>query len=44
MDFLSGVSAKLFNYSEQQTGAGSLPCYFNVNTPQDYSRLLTAKI
>jgi molybdenum cofactor guanylyltransferase len=44
MDFLSGVSAKLFPYNEQDAGAGTLPSYFNVNTPQDYSRLLTAKI
>lgn len=42
MDFLAQVNAKLFPYADQQGTGESLPPYFNVNTPQDYSELLTA--
>lgn len=38
VDFLTGINAKLFPY---QDASPQLPAYFNVNTPQDYSRLLT---
>lgn len=41
-DFLDGINAQLFRYDPARYGAGgNLPAYFNVNTPQDYSRLLT---
>lgn len=41
-DFLSGINAQLFQYDAARYGArGDLPAYFNVNTPQDYSRLIT---
>jgi molybdopterin-guanine dinucleotide biosynthesis protein A len=43
MDFLNGINAKLFKY-EDRPSPGTLPAYFNVNTPQDYSRLLTTGI
>jgi molybdopterin-guanine dinucleotide biosynthesis protein A len=41
-DFLAGVNAQLFAFdAERYSSGGALPPYFNVNTPQDYSRLLT---
>lgn len=41
-DFLNGINAQLFRFDAQRYAAqGALPPYFNVNTPQDYSRLLT---
>lgn len=40
-DFLKGISAQLFQYDSIKMQKGRLPAYFNVNTPQDYSRLLT---
>jgi molybdopterin-guanine dinucleotide biosynthesis protein A len=39
MDFLKGIEAKLFQIKDADGGV--LPPYFNVNTPQDYSRLIT---
>lgn len=39
-DFLSGLNSVTFDL-EEETKEGSLPPYFNVNTPQDYSRLVT---
>lgn len=44
MDFLAGVNAQLFAFDALKhggTGGGTLPVWFNVNTPQDYSRLVT---
>jgi molybdopterin-guanine dinucleotide biosynthesis protein A len=38
-DFLGGVSARLFPIGTNE--GGRLPQYFNVNTPSDYSRLVT---
>jgi molybdopterin-guanine dinucleotide biosynthesis protein A len=38
-DFLGGISAKLFPVDAVGAG-GRLPQHFNVNTPQDYSKLL----
>lgn len=38
-DFLSGLNSATFEIAEEN--AEGLPAYFNVNTPQDYSRLVT---
>ena len=43
-DFLKDINAKLFQYRPSASETNGLPPYFNVNTPQDYSTLLTAKI
>lgn len=40
-DFLTGINAQLFVLDENKHGTRQLPAYFNVNTPQDYSKLLT---
>jgi molybdopterin-guanine dinucleotide biosynthesis protein A len=41
-DFLAGIKAELFPFDvKRYAPGGALPPYFNVNTPQDYSRLLT---
>ncbi len=39
--FLSGVAVKLFPYPDDLANRSDLPAYFNVNTPQDYSAILT---
>lgn len=39
-DFLSGLNSVTYDL-EEETKEGALPPYFNVNTPQDYSRLVT---
>ncbi len=40
-DLLGSLNASLFDYS-RRTGDGTiLPPYFNINTPEDYSRLIT---
>jgi molybdopterin-guanine dinucleotide biosynthesis protein A len=39
-DFLSGLNSSTFQIDEGAIEA-NLPSYFNVNTPQDYSRLIT---
>ncbi|MBS2006161.1 MAG: molybdenum cofactor guanylyltransferase [Cyanobacteria bacterium SZAS TMP-1] len=39
-DFLSGLNSSTYQIDEAAVDA-SLPAYFNVNTPQDYSRLIT---
>lgn len=41
MDFLAGINAKLYAHNESVVSQDRLPSYFNVNTPQDYSKLLT---
>jgi molybdopterin-guanine dinucleotide biosynthesis protein A len=38
-DFLAGLNTSTYEISEDNET--SLPPYFNVNTPQDYSRLVT---
>lgn len=38
-DFLSGLNSATFEIAEESEEG--LPAYFNVNTPQDYSRLVT---
>jgi molybdopterin-guanine dinucleotide biosynthesis protein A len=43
-DFLDEIKADLFTFDPARyggTGGGKLPAWFNVNTPQDYSRLVT---
>lgn len=40
-DFLDGIKAELFPFDAKRHGKHGLPAYFNVNTPQDYSKLLT---
>lgn len=40
MDFLAEINAKLFAFEESAAATESLPPYFNVNTPQDYSELI----
>jgi molybdopterin-guanine dinucleotide biosynthesis protein A len=41
-DFLAGINTQLFPFdAERYSAGGVLPPYFNVNTPQDYSRLIT---
>ncbi len=39
-DFLVGLKAKTWELDTSALPAGELPPYFNVNTPQDYSRVL----
>jgi molybdopterin-guanine dinucleotide biosynthesis protein A len=39
MDFLAGVSARTFKFEEP---ASQMPAYFNVNTPQEYTAILSA--
>jgi molybdenum cofactor guanylyltransferase len=39
-EVLSGVSAKVVDYNEVAGSKNSMPAYFNVNTPLDYSELL----
>lgn len=41
-DFLSGLSSSTYEIDDGESR--NLPCYFNVNTPQDYSRLVTRGI
>jgi molybdopterin-guanine dinucleotide biosynthesis protein A len=40
-DFLTGIQAQLFQFDPARHGKNGLPPYFNVNTPQDYSQLLS---
>ncbi len=40
-DFLQGLKAKLYQYDDSQVSGAELPPYYNVNTPQDYSVVLT---
>jgi molybdopterin-guanine dinucleotide biosynthesis protein A len=46
-DFLAGLNSSTYQIGDRagEAAAGtmetSLPAYFNVNTPQDYSRLIT---
>ncbi len=39
-DFLAGLKARLFEYKDEQSSA-ELPPYFNINTPQDYSTVIS---
>ena len=40
-DFLDGINAQLFPLESVHDSKSALPAYFNVNTPQDYSKLIT---
>ncbi|HEY9759544.1 MAG TPA: molybdenum cofactor guanylyltransferase [Oculatellaceae cyanobacterium] len=40
-DFLSGLKAQAYFHDFDEQQAESLPPFFNVNTPQDYSHLIT---
>lgn len=40
-DFLAGLKAKTFEYQPAAEKTDELPPFFNVNTPQDYSEILT---
>lgn len=40
-DFLSGLKAKIFEYKDDFGSGAELPPFFNINTPQDYSTVLT---
>ncbi|HEY9868914.1 MAG TPA: molybdenum cofactor guanylyltransferase [Candidatus Obscuribacterales bacterium] len=39
-DFLSGLKAKLYEYTPERPEGDDLPPFFNINTPQDYSAVL----
>jgi molybdopterin-guanine dinucleotide biosynthesis protein A len=43
-EFLTSLNAKVYEYKETQSDSGELPIYFNVNTPQDYSEVLTKSV
>lgn len=40
-DFLQGLKAEVFEWHEDSGDAESLPPFFNINTPQDYSQVIT---
>lgn len=40
-EVLTGVSAKVFDYKQMVNSSEQMPAYFNVNTPLDYSELLS---
>ncbi len=39
-DFLEGINAELFHIDPVRFGRSALPAHFNVDTPQDYSKLI----
>lgn len=39
-EFLSGLKAESFEYEGMNSSAEDLPAFFNINTPQDYSRAI----
>lgn len=39
IDFLSTINLQRFQYDDNETAGGNLPLFFNVNSPDDYSRL-----
>jgi len=41
LDFLGGLKAQTYFYNLESPDENSLPQFFNVNTPQDYSRVIT---
>lgn len=41
VDFLAGLKAKTFEFPLEAGKTDELPPFFNVNTPQDYSEILT---
>ncbi len=40
-DLISGLKATTFKYDQERYEGTVLPPYFNINTPQDYSKLIT---
>ncbi len=40
-DLITGLKSSIFKYDETKYENDLLPPYFNINTPQDYSRLIT---
>lgn len=40
-EFLAGLKAEIYDYPAGEDDTGSLPQYFNVNTPQEYSEVVT---
>ncbi len=39
-DFLSGLKAGIYEWMPERADADVLPPFFNINTPQDYSRVI----
>jgi molybdenum cofactor guanylyltransferase len=39
-EFLSGLNAQTFEYDSDYSNREDLPAFFNINTPQDYSRVI----
>jgi molybdopterin-guanine dinucleotide biosynthesis protein A len=39
-DFLSGLKAGVYEWMPERADAETLPPFFNINTPQDYSRVI----
>jgi len=39
-DFLSGLKAGIYEWLPERQDAEALPPFFNINTPQDYSRVI----
>lgn len=39
-DFLSGLKAGIYEWMPERHDAEALPPFFNINTPQDYSRVI----
>jgi molybdenum cofactor guanylyltransferase len=39
-DFLSGLKAGIYEWMPERVDADALPPFFNINTPQDYSRVI----
>jgi molybdopterin-guanine dinucleotide biosynthesis protein A len=39
-DFLSGLKAGIYEWMPERQDAEALPPFFNINTPQDYSRVI----
>ena len=39
-DFLSGLKAGIYEWMPERADAEMLPPFFNINTPQDYSRVI----
>ncbi|PZM77887.1 MAG: molybdenum cofactor guanylyltransferase [Candidatus Melainabacteria bacterium] len=39
-DFLSGLKAGIYEWMPERPDADALPPFFNINTPQDYSRVI----
>lgn len=39
-DFLSGLKAGIYEWMPERADSDALPPFFNINTPQDYSRVI----